>query len=178
MKHVYTRQARQVIRTCDSPCPSPKYLETLNLCRADSGTMKISPVIAAVALAVAFVPAHADAAAYVATSPGLDGINHRILTAHNEARAEVGAPPLQWDAGLAVAAASYGPALSRMGRLVHSPRAGRENQRENLWMGQQGRFHPEEMVGTWADEKRLFFPGAFPTSAAPAIGWTSPTIRR
>ncbi len=105
--------------------------------------MKISPVIAAMALAVAFVPAHVDAAAYVATSPGLDGINHRILSAHNEARAEVGAPPLQWDPGLAVAAASYGPALSRMGRLVHSPRAGRENQRENLWMGQQGRFHPE-----------------------------------
>ena len=124
--------------------------------------MKSSPVIAAMALAVAFVPAHVDAAAYVATSPGLDGINHRILSAHNEARAEVGAPPLQWDPGLAVAAAAYGPALSRMGRLVHSPRTGRENQRENLWMGQQGRFHPEEMVGAWSEEKRLFFPGAFP----------------
>ena len=65
----------------------------------------------------------AHAAAYVATSPGLDGVNHRILAAHNSARADVGAPPLQWDPALAVAAASYGPALSRAGRLVHSPRA-------------------------------------------------------
>ena len=63
---------------------------------------------------------------------------------------------------LAVAAASYGPALSRIGHLVHSPRQGRENQRENLWMGQQGRYHPEEMVAAWSNEKRLFFPGAFP----------------
>ena len=49
-----------------------------------------------------------------------------------------------------------------MGRLVHSPRAGRENQRENLWMGQQGRFQPEHMVAAWIDEKRLFLPGQFP----------------
>ncbi|NUT00907.1 MAG: hypothetical protein HOP96_08045 [Sphingomonas sp.] len=113
--------------------------------------------------ALAASPAHAAAAAaYVATSAGLDSINYRILAAHNEARAEVGAPPLQWDPSLAVAAASYGPALSQIGHLVHSPRAGRENQRENLWMGQQGRFRPDEMVAAWTDEKRLFFPGAFP----------------
>ena len=105
--------------------------------------------------------APANAAAYL-SSPGLDQINHRILEAHNEARAEVGAPPLRWDPGLAVAAASYGPQLARIGRLVHSPRTGRENQRENLWMGQQGRFRPDEMVAAWTDEKRLFYPGSFP----------------
>ncbi|HEU0283729.1 MAG TPA: CAP domain-containing protein [Sphingomicrobium sp.] len=116
--------------------------------------------IALALCAAAAGPAHA--AAYVATSPGLDGVNHRILAAHNMARADVGAPPLQWDPALAVAAASYGPALSRAGRLVHSPRAGRENQRENLWMGQQGRFGPEQMVAAWTDEKRLFLPGQFP----------------
>jgi hypothetical protein len=111
-------------------------------------------------LGTAAGPAHA--AAYVATSAGLDNVTSRILTAHNEARAEVGAPPLQWDPTLAVAAASYGLALSRLGRLVHSPRKGREAQRENLWMGQQGRFGPEEMVASWTNEKRLFQPGAFP----------------
>ena len=116
--------------------------------------------IALVLCAAAAGPAHA--AAYVATSPGLDSVNHRILAAHNSTRAEVGAPPLQWDPTLAVAAASYGPALSRAGQLVHSPRAGRENQRENLWMGQQGRFGPEQMVAVWTDEKRLFLPGQFP----------------
>ena len=104
----------------------------------------------------------ARAAAFVATSPGLDNLNHRILILHNAARAEVGAPPLQWDPALAVAAASYGPALSRLGRLVHSPRTGRENQRENLWMGQQGRFGPEDMVGAWTAEKSRFLSGQFP----------------
>ncbi len=116
--------------------------------------------IALVLCAASAGPAHA--AAHVATSPGLDSVNHRILAAHNSARADVGAPPLQWDPTLAVAAASYGPALSRAGRLVHSPRAGRENQRENLWMGQQGRFGPEQMVAVWTDEKRQFLPGQFP----------------
>ena len=116
--------------------------------------------IALVLCAAAAGPAHA--AAYVATSPGLDSVNNRILAAHNVARADVGAPPLQWDPTPSVAGASYGPALSRAGRLVHSPRAGRENQRENLWMGQQGRFGPEQMVAVWTDEKRLFRPGQFP----------------
>jgi len=97
----------------------------------------------------ALAAAPARPAAFVATSSGLDTINHRILSLHNAARADVGAPPLQWDPALAVAAASYGPALSRLGRLVHSPRTARENQRENLWMGQQGRFGPEDMVGAW-----------------------------
>jgi hypothetical protein len=117
--------------------------------------------LAILMIAAAMTAAPADAAAYL-TSSGLDNVNYRILAAHNEVRAEVGAPPLQWDPGLAVAAASYGPALSRIRRLVHSPRKGRENQRENLWMGQQGRFHPEEMVAAWSNEKSLFFPGAFP----------------
>ena len=124
--------------------------------------MKVSPVIALIVAAVALVPEHAGAAAYVATSSGLDDATSRILRAHNAARAEVGSPPLQWDPTLALAAASYGPALSRLGRLQHSPRAGRENQRENLWMGQQGRFHPEQMVAAWTDEKQLFSPGQFP----------------
>jgi hypothetical protein len=115
----------------------------------------------AIAIALATV-AVTPARAAVATSPGLDNINHRILSLHNAARADVGAPPLKWDSTLAVAAASYGPALSRLGRLVHSPRAGRENQRENLWMGQQGRFGPEDMIGTWTAEKNHFSPGQFP----------------
>jgi len=117
----------------------------------------------AIAIALgALAATPARPAAFVATSSGLDTINHRILSLHNAARADVGAPPLQWDPALAVAAASYGPALSRLGRLVHSPRTGRENQRENLWMGQQGRFGPEDMVGAWTAEKRRFFPGQFP----------------
>ena len=102
------------------------------------------------------------AAATSASSSGMRDVSARILAAHNQARAEVGAPPLQWDPSLAASAASYGPPLASIGRLVHSPRQGREGQRENLWMGPTGFHTPENMVSAWTDEKRLFRPGLFP----------------
>lgn len=86
----------------------------------------------------------------------------RLLAMHNSERAKLNIPPLAWDPQLAAAAASYGPALARIGRLQHSPRNIRSGQRENLWMGSRGAFSPEQMVGTWIDEKRVFQPGVFP----------------
>ena len=86
----------------------------------------------------------------------------RLLASQNRERASVGAPPLQWDPALAVAAASYGPALAAMGHLQHSPKATRRGQRENLWMGSRGYYSPEQMIATWASEKRYFRPGVFP----------------
>lgn len=86
----------------------------------------------------------------------------RLLAAHNVERARVGVPPLRWDPQLAAAAASYGPALARLGRLEHSPRASRPGQRENLWMGTRGAYSPEQMVGSWASERAWFRPGIFP----------------
>ena len=118
--------------------------------------------VAFLALGLAVVASPAAASSSSAASDGMRDVSARILAAHNAARAEVGAPPLQWDPQLAASAASYGPALASVGRLVHSPRQGRENQRENLWMGQAGNYLPEEMVFAWVDEKRLFQPGLFP----------------
>ncbi len=86
----------------------------------------------------------------------------RLLAAHNRERAAVGVPPLRWDPALAAAAAAYGPALSALGRLEHSPRASRPGQRENLWMGSRSSYSPEQMVGSWAQEKAYFRPGLFP----------------
>jgi len=86
----------------------------------------------------------------------------RLLAAHNRERAAVGVPLLRWDPALAASAASYGPALAAMGRLEHSPRAGRPFESENLWMGSRRAYTPEQMVGTWASEKAYFRPGIFP----------------
>ena len=86
----------------------------------------------------------------------------RLLAAHNRERLAAGVPPLRWDPALAAAAATYGPSLARIGRLDHSPRASRPGQRENLWMGSRGAYSPEQMVGSWAQEKRYFRPGIFP----------------
>ena len=102
------------------------------------------------------------AAPAVAQTLALDPLSARLLAAHNRERAAVRVPPLQWDPALAAAAASYGPALAAVGRLQHSPRHTRPGQRENLWMGTRGAFSPEQMIATWAEEKRRFRPGIFP----------------
>ena len=99
---------------------------------------------------------------FAASWGGEEAVAARLLAMHNETRAEVGAPPLQWDPQLAVAAASYGPALAAIGRLQHSPRDTRPGQRENLAMGWTETTSPEELIGLWVGEKQVFFPGVFP----------------
>jgi hypothetical protein len=89
-------------------------------------------------------------------------IASRILAVHNAERARIGARPLQWDQRLAASAAAYGPTLARLGRLQHSPRSIRPDQRENLWMGSRGAFSPEQMVGNWISERAFYRPGTFP----------------
>lgn len=86
----------------------------------------------------------------------------RLLAMHNVERARMEIAPLQWDPLLAAAAATYGPALARLGFLRHSPRQLRSGQRENLWMGTRGAFSPEQMVGSWIAERSDFRPGIFP----------------
>lgn len=95
-------------------------------------------------------------------APTLDNLEARLLAAHNRERAAVGVPALVWDPALAASAAVYGPQLAAMGRLQHSPREGRAGQGENLWLGTRGAYTLEEMVGSWAGEKRIFRPGIFP----------------
>ena len=97
-----------------------------------------------------------------ATSVGDARFADRILAIHNRERAAVGAPPLTWDPLLAQSAASYGPALERIGRLVHSPRATRPGQRENLAMATTGYLDDWQLAGMWVAEKDHFAPGLFP----------------
>lgn len=85
-----------------------------------------------------------------------------LLAAHNREREAIGAPALQWDPVLAQSAASYGPQLAALGRLVHSPKATRPGQRENLAMDHSAYTSPERLIGTWIAEKDRFMPGLFP----------------
>jgi hypothetical protein len=89
-------------------------------------------------------------------------IPERLLAAHNLYRAQVGVPPLLWDAELAAGAAQYGPSLAAQRSLVHSPRATRPGIAENLWMGSAGAYTPEAMVASWGEERDQFRPGIFP----------------
>lgn len=85
----------------------------------------------------------------------------RLLAAHNKERAAVGAPALKWDATLAAHAASYGPVLASLGRLLHSPRDGRPGERENLARAWHATMSPEELVGMWSNERQLLEPGSY-----------------
>ena len=112
-------------------------------------------------------PPWADGREVVTVAPAarpqdLSNLAGRIVAIHNRERAAVGTPPLAWDAGLASAAASYGPTLAARRSLAHSPAASRPGQGENLWMGSAAAFSLDEMVGSWAAEKSLFVPGTVP----------------
>jgi hypothetical protein len=92
----------------------------------------------------------------------LSNISARILATHNRERVTLRAPALSWDPMLAASAAAYAPRLAELPRLAHSPREARIGQGENLWRGTSGAFTLEEILGTWAGERRLFRPGTFP----------------
>src|SRR5215213_721656 len=105
-------------------------------------------------------------AASLTIDPRLSGatgeLSARLLAAHNRERALVGHAPLAWDTNLAAAAASYGPALAGLRRLVHSPRETRPGQRENLAKAWHGTLRPEQFVDLWSREKYMLRPGLFP----------------
>lgn len=85
----------------------------------------------------------------------------RILDVHNKERSAVGVSLLQWDPQLAASASAYADQLARGGPFVHAPRAGRENERENLSRGLPG-ASPERMMLNWTNEKSNFIPGIYP----------------
>jgi hypothetical protein len=133
--------------------------------------VRLTPVLVAlVALSACGTsrPPWADGAMITTERPedarpqSLANLDGRLLALHNRERAAVGVPALTWDARLAADAAAYGPRLASYGRLQHSPHDLRPGQGENLWMGTAGAFQVEEMVGSWAAERRLFEPGTFP----------------
>lgn len=100
----------------------------------------------------------------VATQPpaATGSLAQVLLAAHNRERSTVRAPMLRWDTQLAASASVYAAELARRGELVHSSRASRPGQGENLWMGTAGAYSPEQMVQSWANERRMFRPGTFP----------------
>ena len=90
------------------------------------------------------------------------GFSARLLLAQNAERRSLGLRPLQWDPQLAAAATAYADDLAATDSWEHSPDESRPDQGENLWMGTRGAFTPEDMVGDWIAEKRMFRAGTFP----------------
>ncbi len=90
-------------------------------------------------------------------------ISQRLIAAHNGERQALNLKPLIWSQALASDAQRWADKLARSGKFEHSKDAdNKADHGENLWMGTRGAYTPEEMVGSWIDEKRLFKPGLFP----------------
>ena len=85
-----------------------------------------------------------------------------LLEAHNEERAEFGAPKLQWSQRLAKDAQVWARTLASEGRMRHASIEERAGAGENLWMGSAGRYSATFMIRAFAEEKRYFRPGEFP----------------
>ncbi len=85
-----------------------------------------------------------------------------ILREHNDARAEVGTPPLVLDDGLNRDALAYAEQLAASGQFQHSPINSRPGQGENLWAGTPSAFSYEEMAGAWIEEKQFYVHDRFP----------------
>lgn len=85
-----------------------------------------------------------------------------MLRTHNEAREEVGTPPMELDDDLSAQALEYAQELARTGQFQHSPPSDRPGQGENLWAGTPSAFSYEEMSGAWIEEKRFYQHARFP----------------
>jgi len=102
--------------------------------------------------------------AAVPPDPGL----RAVLDVHNQLRARFGSRPLRWNPVLAANAERYAHTLAATGVLRHSPRAGRESERENLVVGPRSRSSPAQLAQLWVAQGRLFRPGTFPAVCAGA----------
>ncbi|HVL77903.1 MAG TPA: CAP family protein [Sphingomicrobium sp.] len=127
--------------------------------------MRILPIVAAAAAVLSFAGAASAAGQrgtliltpQVGAAQGV--LAERLLRAHNVERAALRLPPLAWDPALAASASDWGRVLAASGTMRH---ANQSAQGENLWMGTRGAFTPEQMVGNWASEKRMFMAQPFP----------------
>lgn len=89
-----------------------------------------------------------------------------MMRAHNQTRASVGAPHLQWSDELAQDAALYARLMARTNRFGHDDQSGsRERQGENLWMGTRNAYRHLDMISAWVEEDRYFKPGLFPENS-------------
>jgi hypothetical protein len=119
-------------------------------------------LLVAAATCSALIPATTATAASAVMVPTAAMLGTQVVALHNRVRWAAGVRPVIWDRALAAAADAYAARLASSGRWGHSPLSQRPGQGENLWMGTHGAFSIDQMVGSWASERRLFRSGAFP----------------
>ncbi len=81
-----------------------------------------------------------------------------VLAMHNGERAQVGVGPISWSPKLADDAERWATHLARVDELVHYGDEGEPDngEGENLFMGTTRAYRLDQMIGYWAEEKRVF----------------------
>ena len=86
-------------------------------------------------------------------------IAQEALNAHNQYRAAVEVPGLQWSEALANSSQQWANQLAGCGRFDNSNGHGVGG---CMWTGSSGGFSVTEMVDSWGAEQQFFSPGIFP----------------
>lgn len=101
------------------------------------------------------------ALAQVTAAPN-EVVADRLLAAQNAERARLGIKPLVWSAKRAEHAKKWAQALAVSDMMEHSVAGADGGEGENLWFGTKGDYTPEEMIGFFVDEGKMFKRGVFP----------------
>lgn len=121
---------------------------------------RLIKLTAGAALALALVSGR-PALAQVSSLPA-EAIAERLLAGHNAERQRLGLRPLVWSAKLAEHAKKWSQALAVSDMFEHSTSGAEGGEGENLWFGSKDDYTPEEMVGTFVEEGKMFRRGVFP----------------
>lgn len=99
-------------------------------------------------------------AATLKPSTGLSASEtQQVLAAHNNARANVGTPPLAWSGKLSSYAQQWANHLASNGcRMEHRPSSGKWKQKygENLFIGTAGYYGVADAAAAWENEKSAY----------------------
>ena len=112
-------------------------------------------------MAIATVLAAQPAAAQVTVTP-VETVGPRLLAAHNVERNRLGLKPLVWSAKLSEHARKWAQTLAVSEMFEHAPVGADGGEGENLWTGSRDDYTPEEMIGFFIDESKLFKRRKFP----------------
>jgi hypothetical protein len=95
------------------------------------------------------------AMAQVTAAPN-EAVADRLLAAQNAERVRLGIKPLVWSAKRAEHAKKWAQALAVSDMMEHSVAGADGGEGENLWFGTKGDYTPEEMIGFFVDEGKMF----------------------
>jgi len=112
--------------------------------------------------AIALLPLTANAPM---PRPGGVAFIRAMLDSQNEARRAAGVPEIGWDDNLAVDAQQWADHLAGTSSFYHSDNdrgSDPDGEGENLFMGTQGAYSYQQMVGMWVDEKKFYRDGVMP----------------